>query len=110
MSFFVKYNTTVMEAIDKVGATYQSQFTQDIMSLVTVSVTLYVLWKGYQILASKTQTPMQDLVWDLSKFAIIIMFITNADGYLTAATNALQGMKDGLSGGVSAWQTLDNLW
>ena len=44
MSFFVKYNTTVMEAIDKVGATYQSQFTQDIMSLVTVSVTLYVLW------------------------------------------------------------------
>ncbi|EEY3216047.1 TPA: type IV secretion system protein, partial [Escherichia coli] len=110
MSFFVKYNTTVMEAIDKVGSTYQSQFTQDIMSLVTASVTLYVLWKGYQILASKTQTPMQDLVWDLSKFAIIIMFITNADGYLTAATNALQGMKDGLSGGVSAWQTLDNLW
>ncbi|WP_269140740.1 hypothetical protein [Salmonella enterica] len=31
------------------------------------------------------------------------MFITNADGYLTAATDALQGMKDGFSGGVSVW-------
>ncbi|MGE2590145.1 type IV secretion system protein, partial [Escherichia coli] len=108
--FFVKYNSTVMDSVDKISSSYQTQFANDIMSLATVSVTLYVLWKGYQILASKTQTPLQDLVWDLSKFAIIIMFITNADGYLTAATDALQGMKDGFSGGVSVWQTLDNLW
>ncbi|HCD3036659.1 TPA: type IV secretion system protein [Escherichia coli] len=110
MSYFVSFNKTVMDEIDKITASYQSQFAQDIMSLVTVSVTLYVLWKGYQILASKTQTPMQDLVWDLSKFAIIIVFITNADGYLTAATDALQGMKDGFSGGGSPYQVLDSLW
>ncbi|XIS92555.1 type IV secretion system protein (plasmid) [Escherichia coli] len=108
--FFVKFNSTVMESVDKISSSYQSQFAQDIMSLATASITLYVLLKGYQILASKTQTPMQDLVWNLSKFAIIIAFITNADGYLTAATDALQGMKDGFFGGVSVWQTLDNLW
>lgn len=108
--FFVKFNNTLMTKLNELGQTYQSQFASDIMTLATVSVTLYVLWKGYQTLAGKTQTPLPDLAWDLSKFAIIITFITNADGYLTAATDALQGIKDGLAGGVSVWQTLDNLW
>lgn len=48
--FFVKYNSTVMDSVDKISSSYQTQFANDIMSLVTVSVTLYVLWKGYQIL------------------------------------------------------------
>ncbi|EBY8802428.1 TriE protein, partial [Salmonella enterica subsp. enterica serovar Virchow] len=52
--FFVKYNSTVMDSVDKISSSYQTQFANDIMSLATVSVTLYVLWKGYQILASKT--------------------------------------------------------
>ncbi|AJJ37951.1 trbL/VirB6 plasmid conjugal transfer family protein (plasmid) [Yersinia pestis] len=108
--FFAKYNSTVMDSVDKISASYQSQFASDIMTLAAASVTLFVLWKGYQTLAGKTQTPLPDLAWDLSKFAIIITFITNADGYLDAATNALQGIKDGFSGGVSVWNTLDNLW
>ncbi|EBY8802431.1 TriE protein, partial [Salmonella enterica subsp. enterica serovar Virchow] len=49
--FFVKYNSTVMDSVDKISSSYQTQFANDIMSLATVSVTLYVLWKGYQILA-----------------------------------------------------------
>ena len=108
--FFVKFNNTLMTKLEQLSQTYQSQFASDIMTLAATSVTLYVLWKGYQTLAGKTQTPLPDLAWDLTKFAIIITFITNADGYLTAATEALKGIKDGLAGGVSVWQTLDNLW
>nr|AUR80735.1 hypothetical protein [Escherichia coli] len=44
--FFVKYNSTVMDSVDKISSSYQTQFANDIMSLATVSVTLYVLWKG----------------------------------------------------------------
>lgn len=108
--FFVKFNNELMTKLEQIGQTYQSQFSSDIMTLATASVTLYVLWKGYQTLAGKTQTPLPDLAWDLAKFAIIITFITNAGGYLTSATEALKGVKEGLSGGVSVWQTLDNLW
>jgi len=108
--FFVKFNNTIMDSVQKISDSYQSQFASDIMTLAAASVTLYVLWKGYQTLAGKTQTPLPDLAWDLTKFAIIITFITNAGGYLTSATTAMEGIKDGLSGGVSVWQTLDNLW
>lgn len=108
--FFVKYNNELMAKLEEIGNTYQSQFASDIMTLATASITLYVMWKGYQTLAGKTQTPLPDLAWDLTKFAIIITFITNGGGYLTAATEALKGLKEGFSGGVSVWQTLDNLW
>lgn len=108
--FFVKFNNTIMESVKNISDSYQTQFANDVMSLAVAAITLYVMWKGYQTLAGKSQAPLSDLTWDLAKFGIIITFVTNAGGYLTAATDALQGMKDGFSGGVNVWQTLDNLW
>lgn len=108
--FFVKFNTTIMDAINKIGETYQAQYASGVMSLIVGSVTLYILWVGYSTLAGKRQTPIPDLVWDLARFAIITAFITNAGGYLTALTAALEGLKDGFSGGTSVWATLDQLW
>lgn len=108
--FFVKFNSDIMETIKRLGDSYQSQYASGVMTLATASVTIYMLWKGYQILAGKTQTPLPDIAWDLTRFAIILTFVTNAGGYLTAATAALQGLKDGFSGNTSVWQTLDNLW
>lgn len=108
--FFVKFNNTIMESVKNISDSYQTQFANDVMTLATAAITLYVLWKGYQTLAGKTQAPLADLAWDLAKFGIIIAFVTNAGGYLTSATGALEGMKEGFSGGVNVWQTLDNLW
>lgn len=108
--FFVKFNTTIMDAVNKLGDTYQAQYATGIMSLMVGSVTLYIMWVGYSALAGKRQTPVPDLVWDLARFAMIITFITNAGGYLTATTQALQGLKDGFTGGTSVWATLDQLW
>lgn len=110
MGFFEKFNTDLMGKLTEMGSAFQSQFASDMMSLAAAAITLYVLWKGYQTLAGKTQMPMHDLAWDLSKFAIILTFVTNADGYLTAAIDALQGMKEGFTGGNSVWNTLDNIW
>lgn len=108
--FFVKFNTTIMDAINKLGDTYQAQYATGIMSLMVGSVTLYILWIGYSALAGKRQTPVPDLVWDLARFAMITAFISNAGGYLTATTDALQGLKDGFTGSTSVWATLDTLW
>jgi type IV secretion system protein VirB6 len=41
---------------------------------------------------------------------MITAFVSNAGGYLTSLSEALQGLKDGFSGGLSVWATLDTLW
>lgn len=108
--FFVKFNNSIMESIKNISDSYQTQFANDVMTIAAGAVALYVIWKGYHTMAGKSQTPIADLSWDLAKFGIIITFITNSGGYLTSATDALEGMKEGFSGGVNVWQTLDNLW
>lgn len=108
--FFEKFNYELMKKLTEFGDTYQAQFAEDVMTLAVGAITLFVIWKGYHTMAGKSQTPISDLTWDLAKFGIIIAFITNSDGYLTAATDALQGMKDGVSGSDSVWKTLDNVW
>lgn len=108
--FFVKFNNTIMDVINKVGDTYQAQYASGIMGLMVGSITLYILWFGYSTLAGKNKTPVDDLVWNLARFAMITAFISNAGGYLTSLSEALQGLKDGFSGGTSVWATLDTLW
>jgi type IV secretion system protein VirB6 len=110
-TFFVTFSNEVFGKIDSVSSSYQSQYGSAVMTLVAASVTLYMLWRGYQILAGKTQTPLPDIAWDLVKFAIILTFVSNSGGYLTMAAAAINGLKGGVVGGVeSPWQMLDMLW
>ncbi len=107
---FVKLNTTIMDTINNLGATVQAQYATGLMRLMVGSITLYIVWVGYSTLAGKKQAPIEDLVWDLARFAIITSFVGNAGGYLTATIEALQGLKYGFTGGTSVWATLDQLW
>lgn len=110
MRFFEQFDKTVQTIFKDVIAAQQTEIAIQIMLIANVSITLYVLWSGYKVLAGKSQAPVQDLIWDLGKFAIILMFINNTDGYLTAVMEAVKGMKAGFSGGASVWSSLDNLW
>ncbi|GAO94524.1 type IV secretion system protein [Pseudomonas syringae] len=112
MGFFEKYNHMVMEKIDALSAGLTSNYAQMVAVIITAAVTLYIVWVGYQTLAGKIRTPIQDLMWDLAKFAVILTFVNNVDGYLTAALDAAQGLKTGFgtAGGENIWRTLDDVW
>lgn len=108
---FVKFNHSVMKDISDLGTASSNVYVQAVAVLISGAVTLYILWMGYQTLAGKVQTPIQDVVWNLAKMGIILAFIDNAGGYLTAALDAMQGLKDGLSGNQAGgvWAKLDGL-
>ncbi|MDT3268700.1 type IV secretion system protein [Pseudomonas amygdali pv. morsprunorum] len=108
---FEDYNRKVMLQLDKLTDSSTQIYAEGIMLILLSSVTLYVLWAGYQTLAGKMQTPIQDVLWNLAKFGIIITFINNYDGYLTAVIDAMSGLKAGFAGsGESVWMQLDTMW
>ena len=80
------------------------------MGLAATSVTIYIMWRGYQTLAGKLSTPMEDTMWDIMRMAIILSFVANVSGYLDGVIDAINGLKEGFSGGESIWKMLDNLW
>lgn len=107
---FVGMNKAVMEQLNQVTQGQMKVYADGISILASGAITLFILWKGYQVVTGKIQTPVVDLVWDVSKMAIILMFINNIDGYLVAAISAIGGIKDGFSGGQNVWELLDSLW
>lgn len=81
-----------------------------VIGLAAASATIYIMWRGYQALAGKLSTPMEDTMWDIMRMAIILSFVANVSGYLDGVIDAINGLKEGFSGGDSIWQMLDSLW
>ncbi|EBC8744752.1 type IV secretion system protein [Salmonella enterica] len=80
------------------------------MGLAVTSATIYIMWRGYQTLAGKLSTPMEDTMWDIMRMAIILSFVANISGYLDGVIDAINGLKEGFSGSDNIWQLLDSLW
>lgn len=80
------------------------------LGLAATSATLYIMWRGYQSLAGKLSTPMEDVMWDIIRMAIILSCVANVSGYLDGVIDAINGLKDGFSGNDNIWQLLDSLW
>lgn len=80
------------------------------VGLAATSATLYIMWRGYQTLAGKLSTPMEDVMWDIMRMAIILSFVANVSGYLDGVIDAINGLKEGFSGSDNIWQLLDSLW
>lgn len=81
-----------------------------VMGLAVTSATLYIMWRGYQTLAGKLTTPMEDTMWDIMRMAIILSFVANVSGYLDGVIDAINGLKEGFSGSENIWALLDTLW
>ncbi len=80
------------------------------LGLAATSATLYIMWRGYQSTAGKLSAPMEDVMWDIIRMAIILSFVANVSGYLDGVIDAINGLKDGFSGNDNIWQLLDSLW
>ena len=100
---FTGMDAAVMNGLNSVIQGQMSLYSTMMAGLVTGSATLYILWRGYQTLAGKLHTPVEDVAWDLARMGIILAFVTNADGYLDASVAAINGLKDGLSGSENVW-------
>lgn len=107
---FTGLDSAVTNGLNEMTQGQMALFSSLMSTLTVSSITLYIIWRGYQTLAGKLQTPVADVVWDLARMGIIFAFVTNANGYLDAAISAINGLKDGFSGGENIWEVLDTLW
>ncbi|KPX86343.1 type IV secretion system protein [Pseudomonas meliae] len=109
---FVKISNTILREIETAGQGSVHLYLEMVATLMAGAVSLYILWMGYQTLAGKIQTPIEDLLWNLTKMAMILAFIDNAGGYRDGLIDALHGLKNGLSGNEAGgvWATLDDMW
>lgn len=71
--------------------------------ITTSSITVYVVFYGYMVLAGKIQAPVEELVWTLAKFALLLTFIDNTGDWLNLVKEAIKGLASlgGSDGGLA---------
>ncbi|MCX2960632.1 hypothetical protein E5343_06435 [Rodentibacter caecimuris] len=96
-------NTTVGVFLDSI----QKGYVADLVSLAKVCVVLYIIVYGYAILAGKKNNPVKDVLWDLSKLAIILGVLQGAGGIMAGLTGVVDEIKGFFVGGENAYSMLD---
>lgn len=109
-NFFQAMDERIMTVLGHAVAGKATEYATLLETVTGISIALYVLWCGYMVFAGKLQRPIESIIWDLAKMGVMMMFMSNIGGYLTLSVDAIEGLKNGLSGNNSVWIWLDELW
>lgn len=110
MYFFQKLGVKIDEIFAYLETGVNSTMMQQLSVLIAISITLFVMYKGFQTLLGKSKDPIRELIWDLFMKVIAITFALNVDGWLTLVTEAMNGLHTWAGGGVSLFSELDALF
>ena len=109
MYFFQVLGVKIDEIFAYLETGVNSTMMQQLSILIAISITLFVMYKGFQTLLGKSKDPIRELIWDLFMKVIAITFALNVDGWLTLVTEAMNGLHTWAGGGVSLFSELDAL-
>ena len=110
MYFFQVLGVKIDEIFAYLETGINSTMMQQLSVLIAISITLFVMYKGFQTLLGKSKDPIRELIWDLFMKIIAITFALNVDGWLTLVTEAMNGLHSWAGGGVSLFSELDALF
>lgn len=69
--------------------------------------TFRLMWMGYMTQFGRIQTPITESIYIGLKYAVIIIFASNYNGYLDLVFKAINGFKDFVSGNTNIFAMLD---
>lgn len=107
---FVGMNEALMGGINTILEGQTSVYGSMINFIAVSSFTAYISWRGYQTIAGKLQRPIEDVVWDTTRYLLIMMFVLNIGGWLNITIDSINGLKNGVSGDDNVWALLDTVW
>lgn len=81
----------------------------DLQSLISIVITISIMYKGYLVLAGKNQDPIRDLMFDLAKKTLILTFVMNVDSWLELSMGAVSGFYEWAGGGSSLYAQMDKV-
>lgn len=94
ITIFASIDSFLENNMDAITETVSEVLSSQVSTLFTASITLYVLFYGYMVLAGKIEAPVSDLIWNLAKFALLITFINNVDGWLDLTKESIKSLSE----------------
>lgn len=106
--FFERTEGFIKDTLDYLASGFSDGYASTLSSLFPSAVTLFILFKGYQVLAGKIQSPAAEIIWDSAAKVIVLAFVMNYGGYLSMALGAVDWLKESFMGGDKLFSMLDD--
>lgn len=110
MNFFQFLGKSIQQIIDAIRQVGTSDKVAELSVLLSIIITLVIMYKGYEVLMGTSQSPIRELTWDIAGKLLAITFALNIGGWLTLVINAMDGIYEWAGGGTQMYKTLDEMY
>ncbi|TKX30053.1 type IV secretion system protein [Campylobacter aviculae] len=105
---------TLGESIQQIVDTIRKVGTNDKIAelsvLFSIIITLVIMYKGYEVLMGRSQSPIRELTWDIVGKLCAITFALNLGGWLDLTISAMDGLYEWAGGGSQMYKNLDEMF
>jgi len=105
---FTEIEAIVNELTAQLNSAAVSPQLNALQSILLAFITLWVMAKGYMILAGKTDEPIKDLLFGAAIKAIIITVVFSP-AWISLVTSSIDGLNEWASGSISLYTRMDEL-
>ncbi|EAK0472149.1 type IV secretion system protein [Campylobacter upsaliensis] len=110
MNLFQNLGLSIEQIVNAIRQTGTSDKIAELMVLFSIIITLVIMYKGYEVLMGKSQSPVRELTWDIAGKLLAITFALNLGGWLDLVIGAMDGIYEWAGGGAQMYQNLDEMF
>ncbi|RBQ32262.1 hypothetical protein CRU92_00700 [Arcobacter sp. FW59] len=107
MGLFQYIGNWISELFDFLKSSSNTEVVQALSTLVGLTIMLQIIIKAYQVMAGKSQSPTQELIWDIAVKMLIISIALNLSGFLDAIKSSMEELHNLMSGDNNLYAVLD---
>ncbi|EKM9285579.1 type IV secretion system protein [Campylobacter upsaliensis] len=107
---FQTLGLSIEQIVNAIRQTGTSDKIAELMVLFSIIITLVIMYKGYEVLMGKSQSPIRELTWDIAGKLLVITFALNLGGWLDLVIGAMDGIYEWAGGGAQMYQNLDEMF
>ncbi|EAI4327131.1 type IV secretion system protein [Campylobacter upsaliensis] len=110
LDLFQTLGLSIEQIVNAIRQTGTSDKIAELMVLFSIIITLVIMYKGYEVLMGKSQSPIRELTWDIAGKLLAITFALNLGGWLDLVIGAMDGIYEWAGGGAQMYQNLDEMF
>lgn len=107
---FQTLGKSIQQIIDAIRQVGTSDKVTELSVLFSIIITLVIMYKGYEVLMGRSQSPIRELTWDIAGKLLAITFALNIGGWLDLVISAMDGVYEWAGGGTQMFQKLDEMF
>ncbi|WP_299383940.1 type IV secretion system protein [Helicobacter sp. UBA3407] len=107
LKLFQTLGNSIQQIVDAIRQVGTSDKMAELSVLFSIIITLVIMYKGFEVLAGRSQSPIRELTWDIAGKLLAITFALNLGGWLDLAISAMDGVYEWAGGGTQMYANLD---